>query len=164
MSAAPTTLRDLAGSWAGPNTLWFAPGTPAFESEATAHVYPTAGGRYLVLDYTWSHDGKPHQGHLVLRLAETATTVDAIWVDSFHQSGSFMLMSGASRSASGLSVRGGYAAPPGPDWGWRITLTAESQDHCVLMMYNITPDGEEADAVRMELRRTAPQLANGSPA
>lgn len=154
MSAEVTTLRDLAGSWAGPSALWFAPGTPAFESEATARIHSTAGGRYLVVDYTWSHDGKPQEGHLVLRLAESPSAVDAVWVDSFHQSGGFMLLAADGLSPSSLSARGSYPAPPGPDWGWRITLTAESHDQCLVMMYNITPEGQEAEAVRMTLRRS----------
>lgn len=153
MSAQSTTLRDLVGTWSGQNALWFEPGTPAFESDATARIELTAGGRYLVMDYTWSHEGKEHQGHLVLRLAEAMSAVDAIWVDSFHQSGAFLLMAGVRSTASSHSARGSYPAPTGPDWGWRVSLDAESPERCVMRMFNITPDGEEADAVRMELHR-----------
>jgi hypothetical protein len=42
---------------------------------------------------------------------------------------------------------GSYAAPTGPDWGWRIALRAESRDAFTLLMYCITPDGQEALAV-----------------
>lgn len=45
-----------------------------------------------------------------------------------------------------IDVRGSYAAPPGPDWGWRFII-APAQMSLGLVMYNITPAGQEALAV-----------------
>jgi hypothetical protein len=62
------------------------------------------------------------------------------------------------RSANFLAATGRYAAPPGPDWGWRIELVGEGPDVLVLRMLNITPDGEEALAVEARLTpRSEPQ-------
>jgi hypothetical protein len=148
-----TPLRDLVGDWSGSNALWFAPGTPAIESASTARVATAAGSRYLVVDYTWAYEDKPHDGHLVIRLAEDRTAVEAVWVDSFHQGGSFMLLAGVETGVSRVELLGSYKAPPGPDWGWRITLAGTDAKQCVLHMFNITPEGEEAEAVRMNWRR-----------
>lgn len=54
------------------------------------------------------------------------------------------------------SVQGRYAAPPGPDWGWRITLTPSSDAAFVLRMFNITPDGTEMLAVEAPYTRRGP--------
>ena len=45
-----------------------------------------------------------------------------------------------------ISCKGKYAAPPGPDWGWRITLSS-SEDSVTMKMYNAMPTGEEMIAV-----------------
>jgi hypothetical protein len=46
-----------------------------------------------------------------------------------------------------ISVRGSYAAPPGPDWGWRIEITPDNNRKLRIVMFNIQPDGQEALAV-----------------
>jgi hypothetical protein len=43
-----------------------------------------------------------------------------------------------------LSVRGSYAAPPGPDWGWRIEITPDGRT-LRIVMFNIWPDGSRED-------------------
>jgi hypothetical protein len=48
-----------------------------------------------------------------------------------------------------LSVRGTYAAPPGPDWGWRIDVTPGGEGLRVIM-HNVWPEeqgGKEELAV-----------------
>ncbi len=51
-----------------------------------------------------------------------------------------------------LSVQGTYAAPPGPDWGWRITLSLDEDNWLRLGMVNIFPDGKVVDAVDARYR------------
>ena len=43
------------------------------------------------------------------------------------------------------SVLGSNAAPPGPDWGWRIVLSPG--EPLKMTMYNIWPNGKEELAV-----------------
>ena len=50
-----------------------------------------------------------------------------------------------------LSLLGSYAAPPGPDWGWRIVLEPLSET-LQIRMDNITPDGEDLPAVEATYR------------
>ena len=45
-----------------------------------------------------------------------------------------------------LAVKGTYAAPPGPDWGWRIEITPD-EGTLRVVMFNIWPEGKEALAV-----------------
>jgi hypothetical protein len=51
-----------------------------------------------------------------------------------------------------VRVLGSYAAPPGPDWGWRIEIEPAAGSW-TLRMFNITPDGQEVLAVEATLSR-----------
>ena len=42
-----------------------------------------------------------------------------------------------------IALRGSYAAPPGPDWGWRIEIATEPLR---IKHTNIFPGGEEGPA------------------
>ncbi len=45
-----------------------------------------------------------------------------------------------------VRVKGSYAAPSGPDWGWQITIEP-GQGSWRLVMHNVTPAGEAFLAV-----------------
>jgi hypothetical protein len=47
-----------------------------------------------------------------------------------------MVCSGPKPRGSTLSVRGPYAAPAGPDWGWRIDVTPDG-DRLRIVMHNV---------------------------
>ena len=78
--------------------------------------------------------------------------VKAIWVDSWHMGDTFMLCQGRPRPARRPLVQGSYAAPPGPDWGWRIILEPGEGDTLRLVMVNIDPRGKEMLAVEAQYR------------
>ena len=77
----------------------------------------------------------------------------ALWVDSWHMSDKVMTCEGASPDAVSLEVRGSYAAPPGPDWGWRTVIETAEDDLLRMVMYNISPEGTEYLAVEADYRR-----------
>ncbi len=64
-----------------------------------------------------------------------------------HMSDKFMICQGAAEPDGAIVVRGSYAAPPGPDWGWRMVIGPGDGDTFRLIMYNISPDGQEDLAV-----------------
>ncbi|MDX1417774.1 MAG: DUF1579 family protein, partial [Candidatus Promineifilaceae bacterium] len=97
------------------------------------------------LAYTWSFDSQPQDG-LLLIPASLSTSGQAVWIDSWHMQSGVMICQ-AALAGSVLSLQGSYAAPPGPDWAWRIELESAEPDSLQLRMFNITPDGEEALAV-----------------
>jgi hypothetical protein len=58
-----------------------------------------------------------------------------------------MALEGAAAGADAVTLRGSYAAPPGPDWGWRIDLRPQGGDDLRMVMFNVTPEGQEELAV-----------------
>jgi hypothetical protein len=152
MNHSPLTY--LSGTWSGNYRLWLDPNAPA--PEAPTHLVATvnASGRYVTLAYNWSHDGDAHDGVLVFNVGNRAAV--ASWVDTFHMSDGFMISRGSVAGAR-VDLRGSYAAPPGPDWGWRTVLEADANDSLRILMYNIAPDGKEYPAVEADYRRVSSQ-------
>lgn len=151
-AAAP--LASLVGRWTGTSTLlrpWL---TPVESTCAgTARVGTTAHGLWLTIEYEWALDGEPQQGFLLVGREPEGDAAHASWVDSWHQRAQPMASAGVVRADGTVEVRGRYAAPPGPDWGWRTVLAHTADDAFELTMINVTPDGEEAPAVRARYTR-----------
>jgi hypothetical protein len=53
-----------------------------------------------------------------------------------------------------IDFRGSYEAPPGPDWGWRFVINAPSGSELKLVMYNVSPEGEDELAVEANYKKT----------
>jgi len=134
-------LSDLDGTrWSGTAELWLDPlGDEVVRSDCTTSVDTN------VVRYTWSHEGKGHQGSLTLR------EDGADFVDSWHQPEPMSCQRLA--GAWGLfQVQAEYG--PQSDWRWRTGLSLRTPtDELVLQMTNIAPWGEEARAVRMICKR-----------
>lgn len=81
--------------------------------------------------------------------------VTAVWVDSWHMASKAMVCEGSSGLGGGrVELRGTYAAPPGPDWGWRTVLDPGDGNTFRMVMYNVSPDGNEDLAVEAVYRRS----------
>jgi hypothetical protein len=144
---------QACGDWQGNNQLWFYPGDEAHGSAATAHVSLAAQGKFLSMQYTWAHEGQPHEGLLLFGLESPTGQARAAWVDSFHMGDVMMVLQGSVNTQGQVDLLGVYAAPPDPDWGWRIVLEPTQTGSLRMLMYNITPAGEQALAVEMTLTR-----------
>ncbi|HEX2076620.1 MAG TPA: DUF1579 family protein [Longimicrobium sp.] len=138
-------LIAAAGSWRGTSTLQDPHAGLADESASTATVTPVLDGRFVRIDYTWSYRGTPQEGSLLIGFQKKAGTATAHWIDSFHNGDKVMACSGPA-SDGAVTVRGSYAAPPGPDWGWRIDVTPGG-DTLRIVHHNVWPEGKEELAV-----------------
>ncbi|MCL4869056.1 MAG: hypothetical protein KJ063_08815 [Anaerolineae bacterium] len=98
-----------------------------------------AGGGFLMIAYDWAYQGQPQDGILLVRLAEPPDDLRMVWLDSWHTEGNFMTFRGEAYGDGEVSAVGSYAATEGPDWGWRIVLTAVPEGGFALCMYNIPP-------------------------
>jgi Protein of unknown function (DUF1579) len=139
-------LHALAGNWTGTSRLWLNPSEPPYECRSTVWVISAARGKFMRLDYTWDYQGEPQEGALLLGHERERNIVTAVWIDSWHMGAKYMACEGKVTDGA-ISVRGSYAAPPGPDWGWRTVIEPRGADSFRLDMYNITPDGQAALAV-----------------
>lgn len=147
-------ILSLAGQWTGTYRLILDPSTPVRVSSTAATLSSVAGGRFARLDYVWEDEGKRQDGSLLVGFEKEESVATAVWVDSFHMSNKFMVCEGKARGGS-VDVSGSYAAPPGPDWGWRTTLGPGPDGTLRMVMYNVTPDGEEYLAVEADYTRSS---------
>ena len=147
----PSALSGLVGIWKATHRLWLHPGNPVRESEATATVALIAHNRFLHIAYTWSDDG-PQDGLLLIGQVDQSGQINASWIDSWHNGDNLMNCVGHLTNDGAFSVKGSYAVPSGPDWGWRIVVKPEAETWR-LIMYNITPEGGEHLAVEAVFSR-----------
>ncbi|MCL4797618.1 MAG: DUF1579 family protein [Bryobacteraceae bacterium] len=148
----PTLPEQIAGAWRGTNRLYFVqPTAQEFVSETSLHAGAALDGRALEIHYTWAHEGRPHQGLLVVAMDKSGGAANATWMDTFHQQ--TLMLCEPEPAEAGISVRGSFPAPEGPPWGWRITLRLSPEAKLLFGMDIITPTGEEAPAVRADYER-----------
>lgn len=141
----PKELELLAGNFTGHNKVWLKPGTEGQFSETTALVVPVVNSKFLRIEYDWAIEGKPQEGSL--HIGQVHEVIHAVWMDSWHNGDVMMVCRGSVDQKGSINVNGKYSAPSGPDWGWRIELTAMESSGFSIRMYNIQPDGDEALAV-----------------
>jgi hypothetical protein len=144
----PKPLGGTTGDWAGSYKLWLDPTQPPVECASTATVEKVGQGKFLTLRYTWEFDGKPHDGAMVVGVDPKESVLNVHWIDSFHNGHLIMACTGRVPAEDAeVSALGHYAAPPGPDWGWRTLLEHSVNDELRMVMYNIPPGEPEQLAV-----------------
>ena len=144
----------LLGSWRGDNRLWLSgPTSPELVSASRLVIAPAAHGAFTTLTYTWAFKGAEQEGVMLVGNANDAETASAAWVDSWHMSAKVMACHGTVDDSGAISVLGSYEAPPGPDWGWRITINEPAPGQLRLVMHNISPDGQAELAVQGDYTR-----------
>jgi hypothetical protein len=148
---SPDHVSRILGNWKGSNRLWLSPDDPALVSEGRAAIETAAQGQHLIVRYWWRYDGREQDGVLLVALDKPDVT--AVWADSWHMARDLMMCTVDDSADSVLSVSGSYAAPPGPDWGWRISVQLESGS-LALRMFNIPPGAEEVPAVEANYTRS----------
>ncbi|MGA8346592.1 MAG: DUF1579 family protein [Isosphaeraceae bacterium] len=144
-----------AGQWAGKNRLMDPHTNSVDESPGTAIVTPGLGDRSVRIDYTWAYHGSPQEGSLLIGYDASRGLITSQWIDSWHMGDKAMACEGPVVAGEPISVRGSYAAPAGPDLGWRIIVAIKDQ-RLQVAMHNITPDGREDLAVEAEYSRATP--------
>jgi Protein of unknown function (DUF1579) len=145
---------ELIGNWTGTNLLrlnWLTP--PNHLSPTSLTVAPVAKGKFLSFTYDWSHENVAQEGLLVLGHDREDGVVTAAWIDSWHMTSKILTCMGSIDRHGAIDVRGSYAAPPGPDWGWRIVISVQSGGQLQITMYNCSPEGVEELAVQANYER-----------
>jgi hypothetical protein len=153
--SVPEILEKLVGKWRGINrlhTTWI-PENPVRETVSIATVELTARGRFLKIEYDWTYDEAVQEGLLLIGDEKDSDSIKAFWIDSWHLSDKFMVSEGRRGANGSISLKGFYSVPDHPDWGWRTVIETERGGTFKIIMYNVSPEGEEMLAVGMELKR-----------
>jgi hypothetical protein len=153
--SVPEILEKLVGKWRGVNrlhTTWI-PENPRRESASIATIGLTARGRFLKIEYDWTFDEAVQEGLLLIGDEKDTDLIKAFWIDSWHLSDKFMVSEGFRETNGSISLKGFYSVPDYPDWGWRTVIEPERDNVFKIIMYNVSPEGEETLAVEMELER-----------
>ena len=153
--SVPEILEKLVGKWRGINrlhTTWI-PENPVRETVSIATVELTARGRFLKIEYDWTYDEAVQEGLILIGDEKDTDSIKAFWIDSWHLSDKFMVSEGFRETDGSISLKGFYTVPDHPDWGWRTVIEPERDKVFKIIMFNVSPEGEEALAVEMELKR-----------
>ena len=137
--SVPASLQSAVGTWDGTKKL-FLPGEPTRESESTLTVALAAQGKFSTIAYTWTFEGEPQDGLMVIGSNEEQ--VVTAWIDSWHTGDQMMQCEGQVDANGEIVVRGSYKVEGHPDWGWRMVV-APTSNALRIEMYNVTPDGQE---------------------
>jgi hypothetical protein len=135
-------MTPLMGTWKGVNRLRLMPTDDYQDSPATAEVSQTAKG-FVSVAYTWFDGNEPQDG---LLLIGGKSGPDAVWVDSWHSGGSWMIFSGSIDDGV-LKLTGSYPAQSGPDWGWHIHFEPGNGEGGKMTMHNVVPGAEPYQVV-----------------
>jgi hypothetical protein len=152
--SVPTSLAALVGDWAGTNRVWLEPGEPVRVSQTTANIATIAQGQFLGIHNQWADEGVSQDGLLLVGYEAEKDLVKVVWVDSWHTGGTFLISEGGLDASGAISVMASYAAPSGPDWGWRTVIEPGNGRSFRILMYNIQPGEEEILAVEALYQRS----------
>ena len=147
-----SALLACAGNWRGSNKVMDPTEQINDSSDAQAQIESVFNGKFVAINYTWAYRGQRADGLMLVGFNPHTGVATINWVDSWHMQPDMMHSTGTIDAAGAVTVQGAYAAPPGPDWGWRTILTPGA-DSFRIDMVNITPDGQEAPAVEMIFER-----------
>lgn len=146
-------LINCQGKWQGTSRLQDPMNNIAEDSLSNLTLTPLLKSRFVRLDYDWSYQGTPQEGSFLIGYDSTAEKVTGFWIDSWHNSDKVMVCQGSANADGSISLLGFYPAPPGPDWGWRTTINPQNGKSLRLVMYNISPEGQEDVAVEADYAR-----------
>ena len=150
----PENFQNLTGNWSGTNRLhvpWMED-DPLKKSNFEALIKTVAGNNYLQIAYDWTYEGKPQDGVLTFGFEKDSEAVNSVWIDSWHQTADFMPSKDKGKNRK-ITFKGFYKVSDHPDWGWRTDIDIENKDAFKIVMYNVSPEGNEILAVEMFLKR-----------
>lgn len=148
------SMASWLGRWTGSKQVILDPADAPLPAGQSCLAFQQLGaGELYRVDYDWQLEGLTRFGSLLLAVHPETDAVTAAWVDSWHQSSTVMTLASASSRAGVLRLSGRYAVETGPAWGWAIEFESMAADTLEMRMYNATPEGDEALAVRARYER-----------
>jgi hypothetical protein len=150
-------IAACVGKWRGTSRLYLPERSPSVrQSDSLLNVSLKAKGQFVAFDYTWDFEGKAQEGLIILGCDTRSNAAQAVWTDSWHSRNTLMISNGEASEDGSVSVMGYYKVEGHPDWGWRTEITP-SKDNLRLVMYNVSPEGDEELAVKAEYAKVDDQ-------
>ncbi len=150
----PENFKKLAGEWHGINLLYttWIEENPVTESDSFCSISMRASGKFLKIEYDWVYENEKQDGLLLIGSEKDSDEAQAIWIDSWHMNNKFMVCDG-NYAGNSILIKGFYQVPNHPDWGWRTDIVFSDEDSFKIVMYNVSPEGEEDLAVEAIYKR-----------
>ena len=111
--AIPKSIIDAAGSWFGSSKLnqsWLPPEKRIAESASFLHIETDDHRTFATITYTWHHEGKRHEGTILVCMDGDSKVVQFGWSDSWHQNTAVMHLVGSEVNEGSVKTKGTYAA------------------------------------------------------
>jgi hypothetical protein len=151
----PGIFSKMVGEWSGTNRLYtpWIEENPVRDTDSKATVAFSAQGKFLKIEYDWAFDDAKQEGLILLGNESATQSVKAFWIDSWHMGDKFLVSEGGQNGNGTISIKGFYAVPDHPDWGWRTVIEAKNADSFTITMYNVSPEGDEELAVEANYQK-----------
>lgn len=140
-------LKAFAGNYKGTNRLHDPHTNRPDDTPSNLNMTSILNGRFIRIDYTWSYQNAPQEGSMLIGFEPDENLVTIHWIDTWHMSNKVLPLKGNAEADGSINLLGSYAAPPDPDWGWRIVIKPNDDRSLKINMFNITPQGDEYPAV-----------------
>ena len=148
-------LLGCAGAWEGFNRVQPMPADPINESASALIVMPVLRDTFIRIDQSWSWNGEPQSGSLLIGYSRRSSAASIHWIDTWHNATRVMPLVGEFDANGVLVARGSFAVKDSPDWGWRIEI-AVNEERLKIDMFCLEPkDGKEEGWVWSEYRSAA---------
>lgn len=112
-------------------------------------------GMVIQFDYSWEFESDREEGLLLMGYDHIKNKISMSWADSWRQNPGFMMSEGSMNSEKSISAKAEYEVSEGPNWGWRTEIILKSDNNFDFEMYNITPQGGELLAVKVEYTKAS---------
>lgn len=143
------------GTWEGNVTMQMSPGTPEQKSTSTAVNKMIMGGRYQISNHSGSMMGMPFEGMSTLAYDNGKKVFISTWIDNMG-TGMMSLQGPWDEATKTISLKGKVVEPgsgTGMEVDVRETFRIIDQDHQVVEMFGMGPDGKEFKSMHIDFSR-----------
>jgi hypothetical protein len=135
-------LAKYDGEWNEEVSMWMAPGAPPQVSQAVTKNEMVMGGRYQVSKTSGNMMGMPFEGMSTLGYDNIKKIFTSTWIDNFG-TGTMALTGTWDEKTKTITLKGKALDPmSGKDQDVKQTMQFIDDDHQLIEMFNITPQGE----------------------
>ena len=152
--AAPhQMMASWNGTWTGEVSLWMDPSAPPMKSTMTAENKMVMGGRYQQAINQGTFMNEPFEGMSTLAYDNHKKHFISTWVDNMG-TGIMVLEGPWDEASKTMTLKGKMVDPASTrDMEVKETFRIVDNDHQVMEMYHVGPDGKEVKTMEIKYTR-----------